>query len=203
MVETPGYHGLASAPQRSEDTLIRSTSCVTSSATELEILIMSYGTPFPDPSASVSPQQYPPAPRKSKADRWELLKPRIRLIGSAVIAALALLTLVAFSPTTPAADFSADRASTWAEDSVNQENTTGAPQQQVVNGWTANALLDLISEQLDEQPPPDQRPAVLLMLGVLMLALMAATTPAPKAHPRGESWNAADGAWRPEQRPGL
>lgn len=149
--------------------------------------MIAHGTPNHYPPASTSPQQFPSA-QSSAIGRWEFLKPRVRLIGSAVIAALALLTLVAFAPDINA-DSSAERAATWIEDSANQENTAGAPQQQVVNGWTGNALLDLISEQLDEQTSPDQRPVALLTLGILLLALIAATTPAPKRPAQYGTWN--------------
>lgn len=104
-------------------------------------------------------------------DRWEELKPRVRLVGSVVIALLAILTLVAFAPST---DGSAERLGIWLDDAANQELTEGAPQQAVVNGWTENALLDLISTQLDAV---DHRPAILLTLGVLVLALTAVTAP--------------------------
>lgn len=98
-----------------------------------------------------------------------------------VIAAFALLTLGLLNPSSTGPDGAEERAAIWYEDAGNQALTEGAPQQAVVNGWTGNALLDLISEQLDATAVADQRSAVLLTLGVLMLALMAATTPSNRS----------------------
>lgn len=109
--------------------------------------------------------------------RWELLRPRVRVLGSVAIALLAVLTLAFADPESDATNTSSDRMIIWMDDSVNQENTAGAPQQTVVNGWTGNALLDAISQQLDEQGQSDHRLAMLLTLAVLLLALNAATTP--------------------------
>lgn len=78
-------------------------------------------------------------------------------------------------------------------DSLNQDTADSAPQQSVANGWTANDLLKVIAEQgadtcravlvaaqpteiqIPPMPEPDQRPAALLAIGVIGLALMLFT----------------------------
>ncbi|WP_156253082.1 hypothetical protein [Pseudactinotalea terrae] len=100
------------------------------------------------------------------------------MVGSAIIAIVAILTLAFLGPQDDTTDGSSERMIIWIDDEANQERTQGAPQQQVVNGWTSNALLDLISTQLDE--PHDDRPAILLALGVILLGLSVATT-SPRA----------------------
>lgn len=122
----------------------------------------------------------PGADPRERTGRWAAIKPRVRVIGSALIAALAVLTLAFLGPDGAGSSHSVQRVVIWADDNVNQENTAGAPQQTVVNGWTGNALLDLISKQLDEAAAPDHRPATLLMLAVLLLALSTATAPADR-----------------------
>lgn len=135
---------------------------------------------IPDPHQPMSdpPHEGVSGTEEPTAGRWESLKPRIRLAGSVAIALLAILGLALLGPDSDATDSSSDRMVIWMDDSLNQENATGAPQQTVVNGWTGNALLDTISQQLDHQRRSDHRIAVLLTLGVLLLALNAATTPA-------------------------
>lgn len=119
----------------------------------------------------------------------EALKAKVRLVGSLIIALAAVVVLFTAGPShDDARDLSTSRAAIWVDDEANQSRTEGAPQQQVVNGWTGNALLDLISEQLDAATAPakpDNRPAVLLTLGVLLLALTTVTTP-QAAHQRIE-----------------
>lgn len=107
--------------------------------------------------------------------RRESLKARIRLVGSLLIGALAVLSFALLGPSTE--NHAAERILIWADDSANQDRTQGAPQQAVVNGWTGNELLDLISSQLDEAAQPDHRPAALLTLGVLLIGLGLMTTP--------------------------
>jgi hypothetical protein len=68
------------------------------------------------------------------------------------------------------------------EDTLNQGRTEGAPQQTVVNGWTARDLLELTAKQGAEAR--DHRPAALLSLLVLGLCLALATS-GPAA--RGQS----------------
>lgn len=110
-------------------------------------------------------------------------KSRIRLIGCAVIAVLAVLTLAFLGPA-GSEDVASERLAIWLEDATNQDRTQGAPQQSVVNGWTANQLLDLLSQQLESGTTTDNRPAVLLTLGVLLLALSMVTTPRRRAPTR-------------------
>ena len=130
--------------------------------------------------ATISPE-HSALPSTSPQVRSEGLRAKIRLIGSLVIALAAVVVLVTAGPSpVEAGDARVDRTTIWVEDESNQSRTEGAPQQTVVNGWTGNALLDLISEQLDDVAAPaevDNRPAALLTLGVLLLALATVTTP--------------------------
>lgn len=104
-----------------------------------------------------------------------------RRIGALVLAAVAVLVWFAMAPETPEEAHADAVASIEAEDAANNTITDGAPQQTVVNGWTANEYLKLISTQLNGSQDP--RPAALLGLGVLGLALIAFTTP-PLARPQ-------------------
>ncbi|TNC18349.1 hypothetical protein FHE66_07915 [Georgenia sp. 311] len=117
------------------------------------------------------------APAAALRDQRETRKARVRFTGCAAIAVLAVLTLALLGPSGGSDDVASERMGIWLEDVTNQERTQGAPQQTVVNGWTANQLLDLISQQLESGAVTDNRPAVLLTLGVLLLALSMATTP--------------------------
>src|SRR5687768_9021956 len=60
-----------------------------------------------------------------------------------------------------------------AADALNQSRAEGAPQQSVVNGWTARDLLELVAQS--EATGQDPRPAALLTLAVLGIALILFT----------------------------
>ena len=55
-------------------------------------------------------------------------------------------------------------------DTANNARTEGAPQQTVVNGWTAKDLLTVIARE--GARPSDERPAALLVLVVIGIAGM-------------------------------
>jgi hypothetical protein len=67
---------------------------------------------------------------------------------------------------------------------ANDARTEGAPQQQVVNGWVARDLLSIIALEQNElveaartaHAEPDNRPAALLVIAVLAIALWGATS---------------------------
>ena len=99
-----------------------------------------------------------------------------RRIGSLVIAGTAVVIWFVLAPNE--GDHSSQAATIEVTDDLNNESTAGAAQQAVVNGWTADSYLALLSRQLDEQTTVgarDNRPAALLVLVVLALALIAFT----------------------------
>lgn len=140
------------------------------------------------------------APAVSSLEKREVRKARVRLIGCVAIAVLAVLTLAFLGPT-DSDDVASERLAIWLEDATNQDRTQGAPQQSVVNGWTANQLLDLLSQQLETGTSTDDRPAVLLTLGVLLLALAMATT--PRADPSATAGRHAPGTQKGGEPPWL
>lgn len=75
-------------------------------------------------------------------------------------------------------DHSSDVAQIESDDDTNNAAASGAPQQTVVNGWTAINYQRLASEQMDEASSSeigDDRPAAMLGLGVAGIALIAFT----------------------------
>lgn len=104
-----------------------------------------------------------------------------RRVGFSVLALAAVVIFFAGRPdSVEVNDHSFSRISIESDDDANNSRTQGAPQQQVVNGWTTNAYLRLISQQLDQVGalvPIDERPAALLLLGVLALTLQFGTQP--------------------------
>jgi len=105
---------------------------------------------------------------------------KIRKIGFIVISVLALLVFMFGGNYSQ--NQQVDSMINWEDvswsinnrNSVNNGNASGAPQQQVVNGWTTNDWLELISEQLNEisrvgapTSGVDNRVARLLLLLVL------------------------------------
>jgi hypothetical protein len=75
-------------------------------------------------------------------------------------------------------DHRADVAAIESEDDSNNAMADGAPQQTVVNGWTAINYQRLLSEQMDEASSSqvrDDRPTAMLGLCVAGIALIAFT----------------------------
>lgn len=124
------------------------------------------------------------APAVSSLPDRESRKRRVRTIGCITIAVLAVLALAFLGPTS-SDEVASDRLGIWLEDATNQDRAQGAPQQSVVNGWTANQLLDLLSQQLESSSMADHRPAVLLTLGILLLTVAMATTLGPHRTGKG------------------
>ena len=73
-------------------------------------------------------------------------------------------------------------AEALATDSLNNLRTEGAPQQQVVNGWYSNDLLNIIALEnaRTAAQSTDDRTAALLVIAVLAIALWGATSVTPK-----------------------
>jgi hypothetical protein len=100
----------------------------------------------------------------------------IRRIGFALLACAAVLVWAFMGPERITAEDHADRlGEIAADDDANNEFTEGAPQQEVVNGWTSINYLELIAEDVNQLP--DNRPAALLTLLVLAACLHYGTTP--------------------------
>lgn len=131
----------------------------------------------------------------------------VRRIGALVLAAAALIVSLAAGPRASADAAPADYARLLdiarSDYDANNERTSGAPQQQVVNGWFARDALSLQVLQLDDllatqqAPPADQRLPLLGLIAVLAICLYAATSPAPRlvgSNGDGESAAAGDGA---------
>lgn len=129
-----------------------------------------------------APARYESAPRLRRSG-LEITKLVFRLTGTLVIAVLAVVAFFLAGPNDFTPQHSAEREEFAAAHALNEELTSGAPQQSVVNGWTQNDLLGLISRQLDDGSGGDQRPAILLTLGVLLLALRTVTEPGTTARP--------------------
>ena len=103
-----------------------------------------------------------------------------RRVGALVLVAAAVAVWFGLAPSDDdAPNHRSDRAAIESSDDGNNALTSGAPQQEVVNGWTTIAYLKLVSEQLDDNAAPeatDERPAAMLGLCVIGIGLLAATT---------------------------
>ncbi len=104
----------------------------------------------------------------------------VRQVGAIVLAIAAVVVMVAMAPRDSVTI--GDIAYVMAGDSLNQKSAAGAPQQAVVNAWTARDLLELAAKQGVEAR--DYRPAALLTLLVLGMCLTLATS-APGARRHG------------------
>lgn len=98
----------------------------------------------------------------------------VRRIGSVIIALAAIGVLLFMAPDGVDSDTHQERVAKITDrNEANNEMTEGAPQQEVVNGWTSIDYLELMSDQLNGTP--DRRPAALLTLLVLAVCLHLAT----------------------------
>ncbi len=101
-----------------------------------------------------------------------------RRVGAVVLVIAAIAVWFGMKPSDSVApEYNAVISAVLAEDEANQARTEGAPQQTVVNGWTARNLLAIIAKQGDSAPPSndDQRPSALLALAVIGIALLLFT----------------------------
>lgn len=109
----------------------------------------------------------------------------VRRVGGVVLGIVAVVVFFAMAPDEPSGAASGNEVDMiMADDEANQGLTDGAPQQAVVNGWAHRDLLEFIArEQLSQNAvDPDERPAALLLLGVLGVVLHLATSrPLPKS----------------------
>lgn len=143
--------------------------------------------------------------QERKAWRPERISPKgaVRL-AAAIIASIAAILVWTSAQTV--ADKNADsfkKAITEARamQTINESTADSAPQQQVVNGWSTVDFLEVLAKQ--DNAPRDDRPAALLMIGLLLGATFVATSiplfrsrdeePLPKAIP-SESADGVDPA---------
>lgn len=100
----------------------------------------------------------------------------IRRLGAFVLAVAAAIVMVGLAPQDTVT--TGDISEVMLSDTLNQSRTEGAPQQSVVNGWTARDLLELTAKQGVEAR--DHRPAGLMTLLVLGMCLALATSASPR-----------------------
>ena len=113
-----------------------------------------------------------------------------RRIGAIVLAVAAIGIWFGMAPNTGSnsnsAAYQAAIAAALAADATNASSAQSAPQQQVVNGWTARDLLTVIAKEgSTAASATDQRPAALLVLAVLGIALLLITG-GPSKEPTSE-----------------
>ena len=101
-----------------------------------------------------------------------------RILGVLLVAA-ALAIWFGMAPQSHEAKYKSDIETALISDQLNNQNTEGAAQQQVVNGWTAKDLLTVLARQGAQ--PADERPAALLFLAVLGIAFFFGTSSPSRA----------------------
>ncbi len=111
--------------------------------------------------------------------RWKV----IRLVGFVVFALAAIVSFVVLRPKSPSApDRSTQIAAALSDDTTNAKSASSAPQQQVVNGWTARDLLTVQATTANDQlamakagSDASRQIAVLVLIAVLALCWGGAT----------------------------
>jgi hypothetical protein len=101
---------------------------------------------------------------------------KVRRIGAIVLAIAAIAVWFSMAP--DSTDHSGDISSALSSYGLNNARTSGAPQQQVVNGWVAKDLLT-VNAQEGNASNDDRVPALVGLL-VLGMALFAFTSPGSK-----------------------
>jgi hypothetical protein len=101
-----------------------------------------------------------------------------RLVGAGVLSVLAVVLWFVMAPD-DVADRAGDVAAALDDYRLNEAQTQGAPQQQVVNGWVAKDLLTIVARQTNDAAQADHqaadRLAAEVALGVVALSLALAT----------------------------
>lgn len=105
------------------------------------------------------------------------ITPLIRSITMIVLVLVAVIVTLTMAPVTYIArDATNDIEAALADDSANNARTTGAPQQTVVNGWTAKDLLTITAKELNvvaaNSAQRDDRPAILLRIAIMAIAVL-------------------------------
>jgi uncharacterized membrane protein YraQ (UPF0718 family) len=99
----------------------------------------------------------------------------LRRLFAALLIAGAIGIWFGMAPDSREASFEEAISEALLVDTANNARTEGAPQQAVVNGWTAKDLLTVIAREGAQ--PSDERPAALLVLVVVGIAGMIAMSP--------------------------
>lgn len=115
-----------------------------------------------------------------------------RRVGALLLAVAAVVVWFVLKPAekpTSSADFSSEIAEAMANYELNNSAADSAPQQAVVNGWVAKDLLEVVAREQNaalspKSAPRDERVPAELLLVVLGVALLAATTPKSHAEPQ-------------------
>ena len=107
----------------------------------------------------------------------------VRKLGAILIALAAVVVWFAMAPgstSEPTLDAETSASaieSIMTNDVVDQGRAEGAPQQAVVNGWTSRDLLEVLAKQgAVSGAEDDNRPAALLLLAVIGVALILFTS---------------------------
>ncbi len=110
-----------------------------------------------------------------------------RRVGAYVLVVAAIAIWFGMKPTQQSdTGYKAAIAAALAADQTNAAASQSAPQQQVVNGWTARDLLTVIAEEgAQSAGVVDERPAALLVIVVLGVALLLARTVVPALAAQG------------------
>jgi len=116
----------------------------------------------------------------------------VRLVGAILLAVAAVAVWFVLAPAKSASspDFSSAISQALSDYDTNNANTESAPQQQVLNGWVAKDLLTVIARAQNaavspRSAPRDDRLPAEMLLAVLGVALIAATTPRMPSEPVG------------------
>lgn len=112
-----------------------------------------------------------------------------RRLGATLLVLCAVAVWFLLKPAEKAeasADFGPSIAAAMADYKANNASTDSAPQQQVVNGWVAKDLLEVIVRQQNAALSPasassDERVPAFLLLAVMGLGLIAGTSERSRA----------------------
>jgi hypothetical protein len=102
-----------------------------------------------------------------------------RLGAGVIIIAAGIIWLTMGSSEPSPSDYRSEIRAALAGDEVNQATASGAPQQQVVNGWTARDLLAAGDRIAANGSRDDDRLAAEMTLLIVLVGWVAITTPNP------------------------
>lgn len=109
---------------------------------------------------------------------WALRLPLLRRLGAIVLAMAAIIIWVTMgSPEKSAGAYLSDIRTVIGRDRLNQSTAESAPQQTVVNGWTARDLLAVSDRISAANTRDDDRIGAELMLLILAVCWWMLTTP--------------------------
>jgi hypothetical protein len=113
----------------------------------------------------------------------------VRRLGAVILSVAAIAVWFLMEPnesSDDAADYSVEISDAMDSYEANNAMADSAPQQEVVNGWVAKDLLEVVAKAENaalspKSAPRDDRVPAELMLAVLGLGLLALTTPTGSA----------------------